>query len=66
MSTYYIQNISLMNHLYNSHSKLGINRELNFTIIRNTDRMGPIKKAKSLLYEPQKPTHIGDFIRMII
>ena len=55
-----------MNHLYNSHSKLGINRELNFTIIRNTDRMGPIKKAKSLLYEPQKPTHIGDFIRMII
>ena len=56
-----------MNHLYNSHSKLRINRELNFTIIRNTDRMGwPIQKGKSLLYEPQKPTHIGDFIRMII
>jgi hypothetical protein len=66
LSTYYIQNISLMNHLYNSHSKLRINRELNFTIIRNTDRMGPIKKGKSLLYEPQKPTNIGDFIRLII
>ena len=45
-----------MNYLYNSHSKLGINRELNFTIIRNTDRMGPIQKGELLLYEPQKPT----------
>ena len=50
-----------MNHLYNSHSKLGINREPNFTI-RNTDRMGwPIKKGKSLLYEPQKPTHSNPY-----